>query len=119
MIEKTVLNYLKTKLNVPVLMELPEVPSADNATFPDKFVVIEKVGLSRTNHVSDSSLAFQSYSLSSLYDAATLDEQVRGAMDSIIELDSIGGVRLASNYNFTDPETKRYRYQCIYEIYHI
>lgn len=119
MIETTVLNYLNDVLTVPVLMELPEVPSADYRRFPERFVVIEKVGSNRTNHVTRDSIALQSYSTKSLYQAASLDAEVREAMDAIIELDEIGGVRLASNYNFTDPETKRYRYQCVYEIYHV
>lgn len=119
MIEKTVLEYLTDKLNIPVLMELPEVPSEDFPVMPDQFVVLEKIASSKTNHVKNDSIAIQSYSLTRLYDAAALDETVRDAMDDIIALDEIGGVRLASNYNFTDTDTKRYRYQCVYDIYHV
>lgn len=119
MIEKVVRNYLAEELDVPVLLELPEVPSEDYSTFPESFVVIEKIGSSRTNHVVNDSIALQSYSTTRLINAAELDEQVREAMDAIIDLDEIGGVRLASNYNFTDTSTKRYRYQCVYEIYHV
>lgn len=119
MIEHTVLNYLKENIGVPVLMELPEVPSEDFPEWPEQFVVIEKIAGTRRNFVNNTSMAFQSYSTERLEDAALLDEQVRAAMDNIIELDTIGGVRLASNYNFTDSRTKRYRYQCVYEIYYI
>lgn len=112
MIETVILNYLNEKLDVPVLMELPP-------ELPDGLVIIERIGSSRENHVTKDSIAFQSYSLTSLYNAASLDEEVRSAMDEIVELNEIGGIRLASNYNHTDPETKRYRYQCIYEIYHV
>ncbi len=119
MIETTVLNYLKSNIDVPVLMELPEVPSEDFPEWPEQFVVIEKIAGIRRNYVDNVSLAFQSYSTESLYDAAVLDEEVRAAMDNIIELDAIGGIRLASNYNFTDARTKRYRYQCVYEIYFV
>ena len=118
MIEVTVLNYLNENLDTPVLMELPEVPSEDYPTFPEKLVVIERIATSRTNHVNVVSLAFQSYA-DSLYEAALLDEQVRSLMDSIVALDEIGGIRLASNYNFTDTRTKRYRYQCVYDIYFV
>ena len=119
MIETTVLDYLNERLGVPVLMELPEVPSEDFPTFPEQFVVIQKIGATRENHVVDDSIAIQSYSLVSKYNAAALDEAVREAMDQIIILDEIGGIRLASNYDFTDMTTKRYRYQCVYEIYHV
>lgn len=117
MIEKTVLNYLNRKLNVPVLMELPEVPSSAYPVFPSSMVLVEKVGETVSNHVRTVSIALQSYSTQSLYYAAALDEEVRGAMNSIIELDDIGGCRMASNYNFTDTRTKRYRYQCVFDIY--
>lgn len=111
MIEKTVLDFMNEALDVPVLMEIPDDPKGP-------FVVIERVGGSRTNLIYDTSLAFQSYSLTSLYEAAVLDEQVRAAADRLPELTQISGVSLASNYNFTDTRTKRYRYQCVYEIYH-
>ncbi len=112
MIEITLLRYLKSKLDVPVYAELPE-------ELPDRFVTIEKVGSSRTNHVVCDSIAFQSYSLSRLVDAAYLDEAVRQAMDELPAETEIGSVYMTSNYNHTDTRTKRYRYQCVYEIYHV
>lgn len=119
MIEKTILDYLEEQLTpVPVLMELPEVPSADYPTFPDALVVIEKVGTSRTNRVECASIAFQSYA-NTLYNAAALDDLVKAAVDKMATLTNICGVYLASNYNHTDTRTKRYRYQCVYDIYFI
>lgn len=119
MIEKTVYDYLSSRLDVPVLLELPEVPSEEFPVFPSSLIIIEKIGETVSDHVHTASVALQSYSTERLYDAAALDEQVRAAMDDIIELDEIGGVFLASNYNFTDTSTKRYRYQCIYEISYV
>lgn len=111
MIEKTVLDFMTAELDVPVYMEIPDEPTGP-------FVVIEKVGATRTNFLYDTSLAFQSYSLTSMYEAAALDERVREAADRLPELAEISGAYLASNYNFTDTRTKRYRYQCTYEVYH-
>lgn len=118
MIEKTILDYLSGQLTVPVLMELPEVPSEDYPTFPEQFVIIEKVGGSRKDQIDSASVAFQSYSTKSLYQAASLDETVRAAVFGITELSTISGVRLASNYNHTDTRTKRYRYQSVFEIFY-
>ena len=120
MIEVTILNYLSDVFGdeVSVLMEIPEVPSEDFPEFPEKLVVIELVGKSRSNHVCIASVAFQSYG-SSLYEAAALDEYVRSAVDAMPELDEIGSAKLSSNYNFTDSRTKQYRYQCVYDIYYI
>lgn len=118
MIEKIVLDYLTEHMTVPVFMELPEVPSEDYSTMPERFIVLEKVGGGLNDHINSGSIAVQSYSLNSLYEAASLDEDMRSVMQGIIESDSISGIRLASNYNHTDTRTKRYRYQSVFEIYH-
>lgn len=118
MIEKIVLDYLTEHMTVPVFMELPEVPSEDYSTMPERFIVLEKVGGGLNDHINSGSIAVQSYSLNSLYEAASLDEDMRSVMRGIIESDSISGIRLASNYNHTDTRTKRYRYQSVFEIYH-
>ena len=118
MIEKTVYEYLSTRIDVPVFMELPEVPSEDHPEWPDRFVVIQKIGGGKLDHIRSASFAFQSYSLTSLYEAAALDEEVQAVMDNMAVLDNIGSCSLASNYEFTDTRTKRYRYQCTYDIYY-
>lgn len=118
MIEKVVLDYLATEIDVPVMMEAPEVPSDDYPEVPDRFVVIEKVGASKSNCATTASLAIQSYA-ESMYEAAVLDELVREKMDNIIILDAVAGVRMTSNYNHTDPRTKQYRYQCVYDLYFV
>jgi hypothetical protein len=117
MIETIVLNYLTDNMDVPVLMELPEVPSEDFPTIPERFIVLEKVGGGLNDHIDSGSIAVQSYSLISLYDAAELDDEMRTVMEGIIDLDDISAVRLASNYNHTDVRTKRYRYQSVYEFH--
>lgn len=118
MIEKVILDYLTAELSVPVMMEVPEVPSEDFPDVPARFVVIERVGGRKENHGSTASIAFQSYA-ETLYEAATLDESVRAVVENIIELNAVAGVRLTSNYNHTDPRTKQYRYQCVYDIYYV
>lgn len=108
MIEKILLDYLNEKLGVPVLMEVPE----NNIK---RFVVLEKVGSSQTNHIPTATMAAQSYG-PTLYDAAKLNELVKVAIESSIELNEISSVRLNSDYNFTNTETKKYRYQALYVI---
>ena len=110
MIEVTILNHLKTKLSVPVRLEKPE-PA------PPEYVLFEKIGSSRNNHLLASTFAFQSYS-DSMYGAAALNELVKQAVDSLIELDEIASVKLNTDYNFTDTTTKKYRYQAVYDIKH-
>jgi len=110
MIEVTILNHLKTKLSVPVRLEKPE-------SAPSEYVLFEKTGSDRLNHLSASTFAFQSYS-DSMYGAALLNEETKKAVDSLIELNEIASVKLNTDYNFTDTTTKKYRYQAIYDIKH-
>lgn len=110
MIEITILNHLKTKLTVPVRLEKPE-PA------PSEYILFEKTGSLRTNMLSSSTFAFQSYS-DSMYGASALNEEVKQAVDSLIELDDIANVKLNTDYNFTDTTTKKYRYQAVYDIKH-
>ena len=60
-------------------------------------------------------LALQSYG-ATLYQAAELNEQVKAAMEDIVELDLISRAELNTDYNFTDTQTKRYRYQAVYDL---
>lgn len=110
MIEVTIRNHLTGILSVPVYYEHP-------STAAGTYVVVEKTGSSRENHLVASTFAIQSYA-SSLYEAILLNEQVKAAMDSLVELKEIARSELNTDYNFTDTETKRYRYQAVYDINH-
>lgn len=109
MIEKIVADYLNKKLKVPVSMEVPEKTSS--------YVVVEKTGGSVSNHIFTATLAIQSIA-PRLSGAAALNEEVKEAMRMIEELPEVSGCFLNSDYNFTDPETKRYRYQAVYNLVH-
>ncbi len=108
MIELTILNYLKHELKVPVYMEEPKNP-------PEAYVLLEKTGGGKSNHILTATLALQSYG-KSLYDAAKLNEEVKTVMERSIAVFNISKASLNSDYNFTDQETKRYRYQAVYNM---
>ena len=110
MIEITILNHLKSKLAVPVRLEKPE-------PIPDKYVLFEKTSSGRANYLDSSTFAFQSYA-NKMHESAELNDQVKKAVESLIELDGIAGVKLNSDYNFTDTTTKQYRYQAVFDIRH-
>lgn len=113
MIEVTLYDYLSTTLeNALVVMEQPET-----AELSEFMVVIQKTGSSTTNKICTSTFAIQSYG-SSLYDAASLNATVKEAMESFDAETDVIGCRLVSDYNFTDTETKRYRYQAVFDISH-
>lgn len=109
MIEKIVLDYVAERLPLPVVMEVPEPPA------PKRYVVIEKTGSSKTNLISTAMIAVQSCA-ESLYEAALLNETVKDLLSGIVTLSSVGACRLDTDYNFTDPESKTYRYQAVFRI---
>src|SRR5690625_4126146 len=106
MIELIILNHLDNNLAEPVFLE--------KQTNETPYVLFEKTSSSKTNHLPTATFAFQSYA-QSLYTAALLNEKVKTAVESLIELDEIRGITLNSDYNFTDTRTKQCRYQAVYE----
>lgn len=111
MIEKTVRNYLVSKLNnIPVYLEIPANP-------PQKYVFIQKTGSTKANHIEGSVFTFSSYD-TSLYKACVLNETVKAAVEDMITLDEIGSVKRNSDYPFPDADRKEYRYQAVFEIIH-
>lgn len=111
MIETTLRDYLVSKLTVPVVLEQPE-------NVPTSFVLIEKTGGSEEEHIKTATVAIQSYDIS-LYAAATLNEAVKAAMESIADYEAdVVRCSLNSDYNYTDATTKSYRYQAVFNITH-
>ena len=108
MIEAIVRNYLKEKLSVEVHMEEPE-------NIPDRYVIVEKTGGGKSNGLKSATLAIKSYA-QSLADACLLNEEVKLALEDIDTQDPISKAELNADYNFTDTETKRYRYQAVYDF---
>ena len=109
MIETIILNKLQQLLPVEVYLEAPEDK-------PETFVILEKTGSRLENRISQATFAAQSIA-PSLYEAASLNETVKAAMDQMPELtEEIFAAKLNSDYNFTDTRTKERRYQAVYEI---
>jgi len=108
MIETMVLKYLAENLDVPVSMEEPEEK-------PTSYVIIEKTGGGMENQIHNATLAIQGYA-ETLYKAAQLNEEVKSLMLAMPDEEDVGYVGLQSDYNFTDPSTKRYRYQSVWDI---
>lgn len=109
MIENTICDYLSTKLDCQVLPEKPERPFG-------RMVFVERTG-GNGRFLRQTTIAIQSYE-TSMYKAAELNEEVIKYMNQIVELDEITRVDLNQNYNFTDTNTKEYRYQAVFDIYH-
>mgnify|MGYP000010793793 FL=1 len=108
MIETVILKYLTGKMKVPVSME-----KTDKTV--KRYVLMEKTGSSRSDFINTATIVFQSYA-ESRYEAAKLNEELITNMDNIIELSEISKSALNSDYDYTDTQTKEYRYQAVYNI---
>lgn len=108
MIEKIVLDYLSSKLDIPIYLEEPKEK-------PKKYIVLENTGTSG-KYIKTCLMAIKSYD-ETLYKTAKLDFEVQKVMHQIIELNQITKCEMNSSYNYTDTETKRYRYQSVYDIF--
>ena len=107
-IEEIVVGYL-TEQGYTAYGEEPESP-------PKTYAVIGRVGGGMENHISRALITVRSYA-PTLLQAAKLNKQIKFEMVyGLPELPQIAGIRLNSDYNNTDPETRRYRYQAVYEI---
>lgn len=110
MIEEIVKEFLDKTLDVKCFFEHP-----DNA--PKKYILIERISGNKRNHLKSAVFAFQSYA-TSLYEAAQLNENLKTQLEKIIGHSRISSIKLNSDYNFTDTQTKKYRYQAVFDIYY-
>lgn len=110
LIEQTVISYLSTALNTThVYAERPKTP-------PAEYYIVEKTGDGEKNHIQTSMIAVQSYA-ASLLRAAQMSKAVKKAMKALPGSEAdVSRVRLNSAYNYTDPDTKEYRYQAVFDI---
>ncbi len=108
MIEIIILKYLTEKMDVPVSMDKTDRDVK-------RYILVERTGSSRSNFINTATFVFQSYA-ESRYEAAKLNEELKLNMDNIIELPQISRSALNSDYDYTDTQTKEYRYQAVYNI---
>lgn len=110
MIEDLLKNKLGDCLSLPVYTEIPK-------SYPSEFIVIEKTGSAQVNHINTATVAIQSYSVTSKYNAAYINDEVKQAMlDDVYAMPEITKVELNSDYDYTDTTQKIYRYQAVFDI---
>ncbi len=109
MIEEIIKNWLNTELR-PIKAYLES-----QKNMPKEYVLIEKTGSNGNKGFYHATIVIQSYA-ESMYKAAKLSKKVRKLMQNIVQLDEISSVLLNSEYNFTDTETKQYRYQAVFDV---
>lgn len=112
-IEAAIIQHLSATLKSgDVYAERPE-------RLPKKYIIIERTAGGETNHIQSATVAVQSISRNSLLEAAELNADVLKAMPRIVEeYANISACRLNNAYNFTDTESKQYRYQAVFDLYY-
>lgn len=108
MIEKVVQEHLNRVLDIPTLLEKPEEEIQE-------YIIIEKTGGSRENHIQSATIAIKSHA-ASLFRAAEINKKAIDAMNCLAELPEIGSSEYNTDYNYTDISKKEYRYQAVYEV---
>ena len=110
MIEATIIAHLGANLAVHVGGEIPAKPE-------QRYVVVQKRGGERENHIYTSLIQFDAYA-ESLAEAAKLCQEVMAIVDDMICLDEVCSCEYGGDYNATDTASKRYCYQAMYDITH-
>ena len=108
MIETIVKDFMESRLPVPVFMEYPKEPHK-------RFVVLRKAGSDRDNLIDTAMFVADSYA-ESMYESANLNALVVSAFDNLVELDVVSSSKRAGDYNATDTQNKRYRYQAVCNV---
>jgi len=109
-IEQLIMRHLEGKTVYPAFLEEPAKPQR-----PPRYYIVARVGVSPENHIHRGRIAVQSYA-PSLVEAMALNRAAYDAMQSLPELSAVVSAGLVSDYNFTDEETGRYRWQAVYAV---
>ncbi len=111
MIVITMRRYMETALpDVPVYLEEPEDP-------PAYYLILRQTGSDEVNRILEATVAVQSYA-PSLYGAIVLNDRVKRAALAMAPADGVFSVHLNTDYEYTNTQTKQYRYQAVFEVYY-
>lgn len=110
MIQKIIRDYLLAELEtVPVYMEQPK-------TVPDKWVLIELADSGKTNHICAATL-FIRCTAQTMYDAATLSEDVKDLMYGAVQLDEVSSSKIGGERSGIDTVNRTYQYDLTFNLY--
>ena len=110
-IEQTIRDYLLTKFqNVPIEVEEP-------TDAPSKYIVFRVIDQGMENHIWAVTVEFFCYG-SSVYEASSLNEELKRTMLDIIELDSIFSCELGGGGSDFNNDQKSYRYRSYVNLFY-
>lgn len=83
---------------------------------PNEYIKVEKTGGPMEDGIVHATIAIQSYSATSLLRAAEINEAMKDLMEYLPDYSNVYGCTLNTDYNYTDPDTRMYRYQAVFVI---
>lgn len=95
----------------------PNVTLTEPKDRKGEYIVIERTGGRITNFINESTIAVQSFA-DSMSRAVIINDEVKAHMVNIISRNDVSACRLSSDYNYTDPESGKFRYQAVFDIFH-
>lgn len=108
MIEFLIIKFLNSALDVPAFAERPEKP-------PENYIIAEKT-TSGGNFVTTSTFTFYCYA-ETLADTCKLSTELKNVLENNAP-NWILKAEFQSEFNATETGVKKYRYICIFDIYH-
>lgn len=108
LIEMTIRDYLLGKIqNIPIEVEEP--------TNESKYIIFRVIERGKLDLIKSVTVEFYCYG-ESKFEAATLDEELRTAMENIVELGSIFSSKLGGGNDSYDTDLKKYRYRSYFNL---
>ena len=108
--EAKLIAYLSEKTGLPVSN------TKEAGRTSEEYILVQRTNGSRVNKIDSRTYAIQSISSISKLRAAEIDETVVEAMELYENEPYISKCGLNSDYDFTDANTKEFRYQSVYDI---
>ena len=108
-LEAFLIGWLNDHTEYDAFSEVPE-------GHPAEFYTVERTGSRTVNRVTTVTVAIQSWNSASMYAAAKMNDDLKREMEMLVQEPEISACRLSTDYNFTDTDSKYYRYQAVYNI---
>ena len=108
MVDVDILNRLNALLSLNVYMEKPK-------DAPEEFYVIQFVKGGNQHGLAEMSIIAQSYG-KTMYRACDMNKDMEAALESLISEEYIRDISRNGSYPYNKPDTKQYRYQCLFDV---
>lgn len=109
MLESKLIKYLADNTAYPVSNETPRHK-------PREYILVQRTAGGVTDLIKSARYAVKSISAVSKMRAAQMNEVVKEVMEDFETDPDISQCSLNSDYDFTNPVTKEYRYQAVFDI---